>query len=314
MNILDNFNIFEQGDKKETVVTIGNFDGIHIGHKKLITITKKYALDENLKSVVITFSPHPLEIVKNKSPFFYIFSEEEKDMEIKKENVDYFIKYPFTKDFSNVSPEDFVNILIEKLNCKILVVGEDYCFGKNRTGNVNVLKKICEEKGIKVIKISNIVIDGERVSSSIIRECLNNRNIKKANLLLNKPYYIFGKVVEGNKLGRTIGFPTANIIPPKNELLQPDGVYITKTKYNNRIYDSITNIGKNPTVNNIDRTIETYIFDFNQNLYNQNIKVCFYDWIRGVKKFNGIGELKGQIAKDINIAINFLKLKNNSNF
>ena len=283
MNILDNFNIFEQGDKKETVVTIGNFDGIHIGHKKLITITKKYALDENLKSVVITFSPHPLEIVKNKSPFFYIFSEEE-------------------------------NILIEKLNCKILVVGEDYCFGKNRTGNVNVLKKICEEKGIKVIKISNIVIDGERVSSSIIRECLNNRNIKKANLLLNKPYYIFGKVVEGNKLGRTIGFPTANIIPTQNKLLPPDGVYITKTKYNNRIYDSITNIGKNPTVNNIDRTIETYIFDFNQNLYNQNIKVCFYDWIRGVKKFNGIGELKGQIAKDINIAINFLKLKNNSNF
>ncbi len=308
MKITNNFNIFDEDNKQQTIVTIGNFDGIHIGHKKLITTTKKYALEKGLKSVVITFSPHPLEIIKNNIPFLYIFSEEEKNREMEKENIDFFIKYPFTKDFANISPKDFVNILIEKLNCKILVVGEDYCFGKNRTGNVEILKNICKEKGIEVIKIYNIVIDGERVSSSIIRECLNNRNIKKANLLLNKPYYILGKVVEGNKLGRTIGFPTANIIPSKNKLLPPDGVYITKTKYNNNIYDSITNIGTNPTVNNTHRTIETYIFDFNQNLYNKDIEVYFYDWIRSVKKFKGIDELKGQIAKDINIANNFFRL------
>lgn len=310
MNIIDNFNIFDNDNKLETVVTIGNFDGIHIGHKKLITTTKKYAIEEVLKSVVITFSPHPLEIIKNTSPFFYIFSEEEKDIEMKKENIDYFIKYPFTKEFSNIEPQDFVDMLIENLNCKILIVGEDYCFGKNRAGNVDILKKIGEEKGIKVIKISNIIIDGERVSSSIIRDCLLNRNIKKANLLLNKPYYVFGKVVEGNRLGRTIGFPTANIIPPRNKLLPPDGVYITKTRYGNKVYDSITNIGKNPTVNNVDRTIETYIFDFNENIYNKDIEVDFYDWVRSVKKFSGIDELKGQIAKDINVANNFFKLQN----
>ncbi len=308
MKIIDNFNIFDEKENQKTVVTIGNFDGIHIGHKKLITTTRKCALEKNLKSIVITFSPHPLEIVKNNMPFYYIFSEEEKNIEMEKENIDFFIKYPFTKDFSNISPEKFVDILIEKLNCKILVVGEDYCFGKDRSGNVNILKQLGEQKGIQVIKISNIVIDGERVSSSIIRECINNRNIKKANLLLNKPYYIFGQVVEGNKLGRTIGFPTANIIPPKNKLLPPDGVYITKTKYNNKLYDSITNIGTNPTVNNTHRTIETYIFDFNQNLYNQNIEVYFYDWIRSVKKFNGINELKEQIAKDINIASSFFRV------
>lgn len=308
MKIIDNFNIFDEKENQKTVVTIGNFDGIHIGHKKLITTTRKCALEKNLKSIVITFSPHPLEIVKNNMPFYYIFSEEEKNIEMEKENIDFFIKYPFTKDFSNISPEKFVDILIEKLNCKILVVGEDYCFGKHRSGNVNILKQLGEQKGIQVIKISNIVIDGERVSSSIIRECINNRNIKKANLLLNKPYYIFGQVVEGNKLGRTIGFPTANIIPPKNKLLPPDGVYITKTKYNNKLYDSITNIGTNPTVNNTHRTIETYIFDFNQNLYNQNIEVYFYDWIRSVKKFNGINELKEQIAKDINIASSFFRV------
>ena len=308
MKIIDNFNIFDEKENQKTVVTIGNFDGIHIGHKKLITTTRKCALEKNLKSIVITFSPHPLEIVKNNMPFYYIFSEEEKNIEMEKENIDFFIKYPFTKDFSNISPEKFVDILIEKLNCKILVVGEDYCFGKDRSGNVDILKQLGEQKGIQVVKISNIVIDGERVSSSIIRECINNRNIKKANLLLNKPYYIFGQVVEGNKLGRTIGFPTANIIPPKNKLLPPDGVYITKTKYNNKLYDSITNIGTNPTVNNTHRTIETYIFDFNQNLYNQNIEVYFYDWIRSVKKFNGINELKEQIAKDINIASSFFRV------
>ncbi len=308
MKIIDNFNIFDKDNKQETVVTIGNFDGVHIGHKKLINTTKKYSLDRGLKSVLLTFSPHPLEVIKNNVPFFYIFSEEEKDREIKKENLDFFIKQHFTKDFGNISPELFIDMLIDKLKCKVLVVGEDYCFGKNRAGNVKTLKNIGKQKGIDVIKIPNIIIDGERVSSSIIRECINEKNIKKANMLLNKPYYILGKVVEGNKLGRTIGFPTANIIPPKNKLLPPDGVYITKTKYKNKIYNSITNIGTNPTVNNIDRTIETYVFDFNQNLYGQYIKVCFYDWIRDVKKFNGIGELKEQIAKDIKVASSFFRL------
>ena len=309
MKITSDFNIFEENNKQETVVTIGNFDGLHIGHKKLITTTKKYALDNNLKSVVITFNPHPLEVIKNAKPFYYIFSEKEKTLEIEKENIDFFIKYPFNKDFASITPDEFIDILINKLNCKILVVGEDYCFGKNRTGNIDTLQNIGREKNIKVIKIPNIIINGERASSTLIRDAINNRNIKKANLILNKPYYILGKVVEGNKLGRTIGFPTANIIPPKNKLLPPDGVYITKTKFNNNIYDSITNIGTNPTVNNLHRTIETFIFDFNENLYNKIIQVYFYDYIRGVKKFNNIQELKTQISKDINIASNFFNIK-----
>ncbi len=309
MKITSDFNIFEENNKQETVVTIGNFDGLHIGHKKLITTTKKYALNNNLKSVVITFNPHPLEVIKNTKPFYYIFSEEEKTLEIEKENIDFFIKYPFNKDFASITPNEFIDILINKLNCKILVVGEDYCFGKNRTGNIETLQNIGREKNIKVIKIPNIIINGERASSTLIREAINNRNIKKANLILNKPYYILGKVVEGNKLGRTIGFPTANIIPPKNKLLPPDGVYITKTQVGKNIYDSITNIGTNPTVNNLHRTIETFIFDFNENLYNKIIQVYFYDYIRGVKKFNNIQELKAQISKDINIASNFFNIK-----
>lgn len=308
MKITDNFNIFSGDKTQKTVVTVGNFDGIHMGHKKLINTTKKYAIQNGYKSVVITFSPHPLEVVKNSTPFYYIFSEQEKNIEMEKEQVDFFIKYPFTKDFKNISPQIFIDTLIEKLNCKILVVGEDYCFGKDRAGNVETLEKIGTKKGIKVIKINNIIVDGDRVSSSSIRQCLKNKNIKKANLLLNKCYYVFGQVVEGNKLGRTIGFPTANIIPPKNKLLPPDGVYVTKTKFENIMYNSITNIGTNPTVNNTHRTIETFLFDFNGNLYNKNIEVYFLDWIRDVKKFKGIDELKMQICKDINVATNYLKI------
>ena len=307
MKIIRDFNILSE---KGTVITIGNFDGIHIGHKKLITTVKNYALKKGFLSIIVSFSPHPLEVLKKIQPFYYILSEREKDLEIEKEDIDIFIKYPFTENFSQISPQGFINILIEKLNCKVLVVGEDYCFGENRKGNVETLIKIGKEKGITVLRIPDIIVDGKRVSSSRIREFLKSRNIKNANLLLNRAYYILGNVSEGNKLGRTIGFPTANIIPASNKLLPPDGVYITKTKYNGIIYNSITNIGKNPTVNNnSNRTIETFIFDFNGDLYDKEIKVMFLDWIRYIKKFSSINELKEQISKDINIATAFFRIK-----
>lgn len=307
MKIIRDFNILSE---KGTVITIGNFDGIHIGHKKLITTVKNYALKKGFLSIIVSFSPHPLEVLKKIQPFYYILSEREKDLEIEKEDIDIFIKYPFTENFSKISPQGFINILIEKLNCKVLVVGEDYCFGENRKGNVETLIKIGKEKGITVLRIPDIIVDGKRVSSSRIREFLKSRNIKNANLLLNRAYYILGNVSEGNKLGRTIGFPTANIIPASNKLLPPDGVYITKTKYNGIIYNSITNIGKNPTVNNnSNRTIETFIFDFNGDLYDKEIKVMFLDWIRYIKKFSSINELKEQISKDINIATAFFRIK-----
>lgn len=306
MKVVDSFDIFLENDNQNTVITIGNFDGVHIGHKKLIQTAKMYAIKENMLSVVLTFRPHPLEVVNNVS-FSYIFSEEEKDMEMERENIDFFIKYPFTKEFSNINHEDFINLLIKKLNCKIIVVGEDYSFGKNRLGNIKILEKICKEKNIKLVEIKNIIKYGNRVSSSMIRRLLIAKNIKKANEILDKPYYIYGKVVEGNKIGRTIGFPTANIIPVKNKILLPDGVYITKTLIEKNIHDSITNIGVNPTFNNKIRTIETYIFGIDQNLYNKNIKVMFLEWIRGVKKFQGIDELKEQIRKDKKIADNFFE-------
>lgn len=296
MQILKNFELNQQ---KNSVVTIGNFDGIHLGHKKLINTTKKIALEKSLNSIVFSFIPHPLEVLKNQQ-FLYIFTQEEKKRVLLKEGIDIFLNCPFDKHFANLSPNEFIDLILNKLNCSILVVGEDYCFGKNREGNIEVLKKIGVEKGIKVIKIPDVIFDGERVSSSKIRECIVNKNIQKANTLLNREYFVLGNVSEGNKLGRTIGFPTANIIPEKNKLLPPDGVYITKTLYEGKYYESITNIGKNPTINNTLRTIETHIFDFNQNIYGKEIQVLFLEWVRDVKKFSSLDELKQQIAKDIN--------------
>lgn len=310
MQILNDFNLLSN-NKKFSVVTIGNFDGLHMGHKKLITTTRQLALENDFNSVVISFTPHPVQALKNKE-FYYIFSQEEKYLELEREALDFFINYNFTKDFANTSPFDFIDILSENLNCKILIVGEDYCFGKDRAGNVELLEKLCIDKNIKFIKISNIIIDGKRISSSSIREALLNNNIKKANILLNKPYYVFGEVCEGNKLGRTIGFPTANLIPSKQKLLPKDGVYVTQTIIDGKTFNSVTNIGKNPTIDNTIRTVETFIFDFNQNIYNKQIKVLFLDWIRDVTKFKNIDELKLQITKDRNTAKQFFKINKKS--
>ncbi|MDE6182568.1 MAG: riboflavin biosynthesis protein RibF [Eubacteriales bacterium] len=302
MKILEDFNLQEE---KDSAITIGNFDGLHLGHKKLIKATKKIALEKGLNSIVFSFNPHPLQVLRKNEEFLYILSQKEKKRELLKEDIDIFLNYPFDSYFAQISPEGFIDILCDKLKCKALIVGEDYCFGANRVGNVNTLISIGKQKGIDVIKIPNIIVDGERVSSSAIRKCLLNKKIKKANLLLNRPYSIIGTVVEGNKLGRTIGFPTANILPQKDKFLLPDAVYITKTKYEDKIYDSITNIGKNPTINNSERIIETYIFNFKKDIYGKEIEILFYDSIRDVKKFSGINELKEQISKDIAVAIKF---------
>ncbi len=306
MQILNDFIL---NNNKSSVITIGNFDGLHRGHKKLVSTTKDLALKNNFNSIVITFKEHPIQVLQNKE-FSYILSQDEKFKEFESQDVDFFINYNFNKEFANTSPHDFINILKENLSCKILVVGEDYCFGKNRSGNVELLEKICLEKNIEFIKISNIIVNDKKISSSYIRDLLLDGDIKNANLLLDKPYYITGDVCEGNKLGRTIGFPTANIIPNPQKLLPKEGVYITQTVINDEVFESITNIGRNPSINTEgvnNLTIETFIFNFNQDIYNAKIKVLFIDWIRGVTKFGSLDELKNQISKDQSLALEFFK-------
>ncbi len=289
-----------------TAVTLGNFDGIHLGHQELISTVKEYAKKYSLKSIVFSFYPHPKSFF-NIEKFYTIFSPYEKEKIIEDFGVDELVLYPFSRDFANMKPEDFANFIFDSIKCKVLVVGEDYCFGKNRLGNFNLLKSIGDSKGANVIKIPSVKYNDIRVSSTNIRNCIKNRNFNSVIKLLGKPYFLIGTVVEGKKIGRKIHFPTANIIPPENKLLPPDGVYITKTLYNGVFYKSVTNIGENPTVDGECRTVETYIFDFDKKLYDEEIIVCFYGFIRNEQKFLSVDELKKQIKKDKDIAEKFFE-------
>lgn len=289
----DNINLSEY-----TAVTLGNFDGIHLGHQKLINTVLEYSKRDNLKSVVFSFYPHPVSVFKKDEEFHTILSSDEKEYILNKMGIDIFIKYPFTKEFANYNAEDFINILFNKIKCKVLVVGENYCFGKNKSGTYETLKHFGDKHGVLVIKIPNVKDNSTRVSSTRIRESIKNKNFEETNRLLNKPYFIMGKISEGKKIGRTIGFPTINIVTPKEKLLPPDGVYLTKTMYEGKILNSITNIGKNPTVNGLIRTVETYIFNFNKDIYGKEVRVCFYKNLRGIVKFNNVEELKNQISYD----------------
>lgn len=292
---------------KATAVTLGNFDGIHLGHQKLIETVKKYSVEEDLASVAFSFYPHPVSVVKPNNQFYTIFTQEEKKFIMEQLKIDVLIQYPFTKEFSSLEAEEFIELLYKMTKLKVLVVGEDYCFGKNRKGNFDLLKAYGDKLGFKAIKIPSVKLGGERVSSTRIRGCINDRNFKEATQLLNKPYFVMGKVCHGKKIGRTIGFPTANVICEDEKLLPPDGVYATKTICRGKIYESITNIGKNPTVNGTQRTVETYFFNFEEDIYGEEIRVLFVDWLRGETKFNNIDELKEQISRDKKSALKIFK-------
>lgn len=286
-----------------TAVTIGNFDGLHQGHRALIKLTKQFAREENLKCVVFTFSPHPMFVFKKKSNFALIMAPSEKKYTMEQMGIDVYIEYPFTEEFANMEPEEFANKLIfEKLNCKVLVVGENYKFGKKQSGDYELLKRLGEQRGIKVIYVPSVLYEGERVSSSNIRKYLTDKNLETANRLLKVPYFILGEVAQGKKLGRTIGFPTINIAAHSLKLFPPNGVYATITYYDGQFYYGVTNIGCNPTVNGTFKVVETFLFDFHQAVYGETIKTYFFKWLRSEQKFPSVEDLRNQMTVDTNSA------------
>lgn len=293
--------------KEPTAVTLGNFDGVHLGHQKLIETVKEYAKRDKLKSVVFSFFPHPMAFFGKTTNFNTMFSVEEKTFVLDKADVDILIQYPFTKEFAELSPEEFFDILIEKTNCRVLVVGENYCFGKDRVGTYSTLKEIGEKKGVLVIAIPSVKVDGVRVSSTRIRGLIEKGDMEQIRVLLDKPYFVLGEVQSGDKRGRKMQIPTINLLPQDSKLLPPDGVYATRVAVDGEIYHSITNIGDNPTFKGTKRTIETFIFDFNECLYGENVQICFYKMIRPERTFDNINELKKQITYDKAIAIHCLE-------
>lgn len=282
---------------RPTAITLGNFDGLHQGHRALIQLTKEFAKEENLESVVFSFAPHPMLVFQKKKDFALIMSPAEKCFAMEQMGIDTYVEYPFDREFAATSAYDFaVKLLFERMQCKVLVVGENYHFGSQRSGDYATLRRLGEEHGVKVIAVPSVQYDGVRISSSRIRQCLLDQELEAANTMLTTPYFILGQVKEGKKLGRTIGFPTVNIEAHPLKLFPPNGVYATKTLYQGKYYYGVTNIGKNPTVNGEQKIIETYLFDFDKMIYGETLQIFFYKFLRSEKKFADVEELQAQIA------------------
>jgi riboflavin kinase/FMN adenylyltransferase len=295
---------------EKAVVTSGTFDGVHIGHQKILKRLCSLAKTINGKSVVITFWPHPRFVLSPDDNKLKLLSTFEEKAEVLEQNgVDYLIKIPFTKAFSELSSEDFINsILIEKLKTNILVIGYDHRFGHNREGSFDYLKKNEAQYGFKVEEIPKQELEDVAVSSTKIRNALLERDVKTANSYLGRPYSLTGKVVEGAKIGRTIGFPTANLqITEAFKLIPSNGVYAIRTKIADQLKSGMLNIGIRPTVNGATRTIEAHIFDFSGDLYGKMLQVEIISQIREEKKFPNLDSLKNQLISDKEVALSILK-------
>ncbi len=288
---------------KPSVVVIGNFDGVHIGHQKLFEVAKLHT--PKLQLIALSFCPHPTQVLHSK-PKQIVLNRQDKINKIKSLGVDLYIEYPFTLDFSKTSAKEFVEeILINQLKAKVIVVGADYKFGKEKCGNIQNLEELAGAKDVQLQVVDEVLMDGKRVSSSLIREMLLEGEIEQVNKMLGNSYVISGEVIEGKKIGRQIGFPTANIMSQEGTIYPPNGVYFTKVKVYNREYLGITNIGYNPTVGGTHKTIETNIIDFDEDIYGQHIEVMFYKYSRPEKTFANLDELIRQITSDKQDAITF---------
>lgn len=306
MKIIRSITAFNSSEK--TIVTIGTFDGIHIGHQKILKDLIKTAKKEGKKSVLLTFFPHPRMVLQKDNKILLLNTIEEKSGLLEKMGLDYLIIHPFSKEFSRLTALDFVrDILVNKLNTSRLIIGYDHHFGKNREGNIHQLKEYSLLYDFKVEEIPAQDIDDVSVSSTKIRTALKEGNLKTANNYLGYHYMLNGTVVSGKKLGGTIGFPTANLeIKEPYKLVPKTGVYIIKTHINTVLYTGIMNIGFNPTVLGKHQTIEAHLFDFNEDLYGKEIMIEFIYFLREEHKFKSIEELVVQLNIDKENAISYL--------
>ncbi len=286
---------------ENAVVTSGTFDGVHLGHQKILNRLKEVAFETSGESVVITFYPHPRSVISPDNKTINLLSTLDEKIELLEKNgINHLVIIPFTREFSELSSEEFIQkILIETIGTKTLVIGFDHRFGKNREGGFDYLKENKARYGFEIEEIPRHDLENVGISSSKIRKALNEGDVPTADHFLGRNYSISGVIVKGKQLGRTIGFPTANIqVREIAKLVPVDGVYAVKVYYRYEKYGGMLNIGNRPTVDGTFKTIEVNIFDFDQEIYGENLKVEFIQKIRNEQKFNGLDELKAQIAKD----------------
>ncbi|MCX6163946.1 MAG: bifunctional riboflavin kinase/FAD synthetase [Ignavibacteriae bacterium] len=298
--------VIKEGEKTcyniNSVVTVGTFDGIHLGHKKIISDLIAIKNEKNLRSVIVTFDPHPQIILKNKHKEIKLLSTtEEKLQEFEKLGIDLVYIINFTKEFSEINAEDFYkNYLIEKIGLADIVLGFDHNFGKNREGNYESLKSFSAKYGFDVHKVDEFKLDGDRINSTTIRNFLLEGDVEKASFLLGNNYSFSGKVVYGDKRGNKIGFPTANIKPlSEYKLIPKNGVYFVSAEVKGEKYFGMMNIENRPTIQEQKEVfLEVNIFDFNRNIYDEVIKINFIRFLREEKKFASLDELVSQLNRD----------------
>ncbi|WP_167613990.1 bifunctional riboflavin kinase/FAD synthetase [Maribellus sediminis] len=303
---LDNF------DARSPVVTIGTFDGLHKGHQLILNKLKALAAEKNGETVVFTFYPHPRVVTApDESSLRLLTTKDEKTELFRKQGIDHLVIYPFDKAFAALSYAEFVKqILVDKMHTKCLVVGYDHKFGKNREGGFEYLQACAEKYGFEIEKLDALSVEGENISSTLIRAALQSGDIKKANHYFGHEFTLHGTVVEGKQVGRKMGFPTANIeASDKYKIIPGYGVYAVKVELDGRKHKGMLNIGTRPTFNkNADnRSIEVNIFDLSEDIYGKKITISFVAKIREEQKFPGINALIEQLKLDRESALEILK-------
>ena len=291
------------------VVTIGTFDGVHHGHQEILKNMVNRAKELGGESVVVTFYPHPRQVLSHDSGIRFISTQEEKIRHLEALGIDNLIIIKFTKEFAAIPSEDFIkDYLVKNIQPAVLIIGYDHHFGKGRTGDFDMLYELGSQYHFKVEKIQEQDVDNVAVSSTKIRHFLENGDIKHANMLLGYEFSYIGKVIHGQQVGHKMGYPTANIdVAEEFQLIEKQGVYATFAEIDGKSYPAMTYIGKRPTMHdNRPQSIETYIISFDGDLYDKEIKIRFVDFVRDDKKFDNFEALKRQISIDEQQIINIL--------
>jgi riboflavin kinase/FMN adenylyltransferase len=289
----------------KAVITIGTFDGVHVGHQKIISQLKSEAEKIGGETVIITFHPHPRKIVFSTKEVKLINTIEERIGLLSSAGVDHLVIVPFTTAFSELEPAEYVELFLKKrCNPAVVIIGYDHKFGRERRGDYKLLEQFAEKGYFQLKEIPQQIINDNTVSSTLIRQSILEGNIEKANELLGYDFNFEGEVIKGDQRGRTIGYPTANIkVQDEEKILPGNGVYAVNAKVKNRWYSGMMNIGVRPTVDGTKRTIEVNIFDFDDNIYGENVRLYVKKFLRGEKKFSGLDELKSQLQKDKELSI-----------
>ena len=299
-----------KGSYPDTYITIGNFDGLHLGHQKIIQTVRRESEEINGTSMVVTFDPHPMKVLAPERDIKLLTTPIERERLIQTMGIDVLLCIAFTTEFSLLQPNEFIeNVLVKKLNVKKVIIGQNYAFGKDRKGTTEFLRRRGRKYNFKVKVVRHAKINGEVVSSSKIRSFLSTGQVFEASTFLGRAYTIEGYVIKGAGRGeKLLHIPTANITTP-NELVHKEGVYAVKIGFKNSFLDGVANIGKKPTFGDAVTSYEVHIFNYSGNLLGEHLRIHFIDWIRDQRSFPDVGSLERQIRNDIGNAKEILNRK-----